>query len=321
MTALRFSQFGVMLTLLFALLVVIIPDSLWKSGLLFYQTKKFHPFWSLTVPRVVLALMAGLMLSVAGYLLQTSLKNPLADSGILGVNSGASLGALCAILLPSWFGWSVPVESALVLFSLIGGLLAAIPILLISRLAGTSLTLLTGVAITSIIGAVSSALIFTIGQGRTDLALQWMAGGLYGRGWEQVSLLFPWFCATLIFLLFIYVPLTWVRYDDNILRAIGVNGPLLRIAILIGTTLITAPTISAVGPIGFVGLVIPHMARMLCKHHPLYSLIITMLLGSVFLTLADYLARTLLFPTEIPAGVVTALCGVPFFLFLLRRSA
>ncbi|MCV6037498.1 iron chelate uptake ABC transporter family permease subunit, partial [Escherichia coli] len=92
--------------------------------------------------------------------------------------------------------------------------------------------LLTGVAITAILGALSSALIFTIGQGKTDIALQWMAGGMYGRGWEQVSYLLPWFLACLAFIVLVYLPLKWVRYDDAILRGIGINGALLRLGIL-----------------------------------------------------------------------------------------
>ncbi|GAM60313.1 vitamin B12 ABC transporter [Vibrio ishigakensis] len=90
---------------------------------------------------------------------------------------------------------------------------------------------------------------------------------------------------------------------------------------MIGTALITAPAVSAIGPIGFIGLVIPHMARLICKNSPGQSLILTLVLGSLFLAVSDLLARTLLYPTEIPAGVITALCGVPFFLFLLRKNS
>ncbi|MBY6197744.1 FecCD family ABC transporter permease [Vibrio hangzhouensis] len=311
----------VVLLLVSVAMIITPPDLYWQAGHEFWQHGTYHPFWSITVPRVLLALMAGLMLALSGYLLQTTLKNPLADSGILGVNAGASLGAVCALLLPSWFDWGIDTETALIAFAMFGGLVATLPILLVSQMAGTSLTLLTGVAITAIIGAISSALIFTIGQGKTDLALQWMAGGLYGRGWEQIRYLLPWFITTLVFVAVIFVPLKWVRYDDSVLRGIGIKGPLLRMLILIGTALITAPAVSAVGPVGFVGLVIPHMARMLCGHAPLSTLLTTMFLGSVFLAGSDWLARTLLYPTEIPAGVITALCGVPFFLFLLRRNS
>ncbi|WP_199454397.1 FecCD family ABC transporter permease [Vibrio owensii] len=292
-----------------------------QSGELFITHGTYHPFWSLTLPRFLLAIMAGMMLAVSGLLLQTSLKNPLADSGILGVNAGASLGAVCAILLPAWFNWNITTESALLLFSMAGGLLSAIPVLIVSRIGNTSLTLLTGVAITAILGALSSALIFTIGQGKTDIALQWMAGGMYGRGWEQVSYLLPWFLACLTFIALVYLPLKWVRYDDAILRGIGINGALLRLGILLGTVFITAPAVSAVGPIGFVGLVIPHIARLLSANDPLRTMFTTLIFGAGFLALSDVLAKHLLFPTEIPAGVITALLGVPFFLFLLRKHS
>lgn len=292
-----------------------------QAGELFITHGTYHPFWSLTLPRFLLAIMAGMMLAVSGLLLQTTLKNPLADSGILGVNAGASLGAVCAILLPAWFNWNITTESALLLFSMAGGLLSAIPVLIVSRIGNTSLTLLTGVAITAILGALSSALIFTIGQGKTDIALQWMAGGMYGRGWEQVSYLLPWFLACLAFIVLVYLPLKWVRYDDAILRGIGINGALLRLGILLGTVFITAPAVSAVGPIGFVGLVIPHIARLLCASDPLRTMFTTLIFGAGFLALSDVLAKHLLFPTEIPAGVITALLGVPFFLFLLRKHS
>ncbi|CAH1585609.1 Iron ABC transporter [Vibrio owensii] len=292
-----------------------------QAGELFIAHGTYHPFWSLTLPRFLLAIMAGMMLAVSGLLLQTTLKNPLADSGILGVNAGASLGAVCAILLPAWFNWNITTESALLLFSMAGGLLSAIPVLIVSRIGNTSLTLLTGVAITAILGALSSALIFTIGQGKTDIALQWMAGGMYGRGWEQVSYLLPWFLACLAFIALVYLPLKWVRYDDAILRGIGINGALLRLGILLGTVFITAPAVSAVGPIGFVGLVIPHIARLLSANDPLRTMFTTLIFGAGFLALSDVLAKHLLFPTEIPAGVITALLGVPFFLFLLRKHS
>ncbi|MET2850967.1 iron ABC transporter permease [Vibrio owensii] len=292
-----------------------------QAGELFITHGTYHPFWSLTLPRFLLAIMAGMMLAVSGLLLQTTLKNPLADSGILGVNAGASLGAVCAILLPAWFKWNITTESALLLFSMAGGLLSAIPVLIVSRIGNTSLTLLTGVAITAILGALSSALIFTIGQGKTDIALQWMAGGMYGRGWEQVSYLLPWFLACLAFIALVYLPLKWVRYDDAILRGIGINGALLRLGILLGTVFITAPAVSAVGPIGFVGLVIPHIARLLSANDPLRTMFTTLIFGAGFLALSDVLAKHLLFPTEIPAGVITALLGVPFFLFLLRKHS
>lgn len=292
-----------------------------QAGELFITHGTYHPFWSLTLPRFLLAIMAGMMLAVSGLLLQTTLKNPLADSGILGVNAGASLGAVCAILLPAWFNWNITTESALLLFSMVGGLLSAIPVLIVSRIGNTSLTLLTGVAITAILGALSSALIFTIGQGKTDIALQWMAGGMYGRGWEQVSYLLPWFLACLAFIVLVYLPLKWVRYDDAILRGIGINGALLRLGILLGTVFITAPAVSAVGPIGFVGLVIPHIARLLSANDPFRTMFTTLIFGAGFLALSDVLAKHLLFPTEIPAGVITALLGVPFFLFLLRKHS
>lgn len=292
-----------------------------QVGELFITHGTYHPFWSLTLPRFLLAIMAGMMLAVSGLLLQTTLKNPLADSGILGVNAGASLGAVCAILLPAWFNWNITTESALLLFSMAGGLLSAIPVLIVSRIGNTSLTLLTGVAITAILGALSSALIFTIGQGKTDIALQWMAGGMYGRGWEQVSYLLPWFLACLAFIALVYLPLKWVRYDDAILRGIGINGDLLRLGILLGTVFITAPAVSAVGPTGFVGLVIPHIARLLSANDPLRTMFTTLIFGAGFLALSDVLAKHLLFPTEIPAGVITALLGVPFFLFLLRKHS
>ncbi|MBT0078601.1 FecCD family ABC transporter permease [Vibrio alginolyticus] len=292
-----------------------------QASELFITRGTYHPFWSLTLPRFLLAIMAGMMLAVSGLLLQTTLKNPLADSGILGVNAGASLGAVCAILLPAWFNWNITTESALLLFSMAGGLLSAIPVLIVSRIGNSSLTLLTGVAITAILGALSSALIFTIGQGKTDIALQWMAGGMYGRGWEQVSYLLPWFLACLAFIILVYLPLKWVRYDDAILRGIGINGALLRLGILLGTVFITAPAVSAVGPIGFVGLVIPHITHLLSANDPLRTMFTTLIFGAGFLALSDALAKHLLFPTEIPAGVITALLGVPFFLFLLRKHS
>lgn len=316
----RRSLFIIAFAALAPFVYILASEELTDAGIAFVLNGTYHPFWSLTLPRILLASMAGFMLASSGFMLQTTLNNPLADSGILGVNAGASLGAVCALLLPNWFGWSIQGDHALISFAMIGGLVASIPILFVSRLSSSSVTLLTGVAVSAILSAVSSALIFTIGQARTDLALQWMAGGLYGRGWEQVSYLAPWALFALLFNLLAYVPLKWARYDDSTLRGVGINGSHVRLLILLGTAFITAPAISAVGPIGFVGLVIPHMARLICRSHPAQTQMITMILGSAFLILSDFLAQTLLFPKEIPAGVITALFGVPFFLILLRKN-
>lgn len=314
--------------LFFAALLLIIATGmlnltpgLLSSGKAFFANGTYHPFWSLTVPRFTLALMAGAMLACSGFILQTTLKNPLADSGVLGVNAGASLGAVSALLLPDWFGWQITTESALVLFSLSGGLISTLPVLFFSQKSKLSLPLLTGVAVTAILSALSSALIFTIGQGKTDLALQWMAGVLYGRGWEQVNYLCPWLVFSLVFIALAYIPLKWTSYEDSILRSIGVKGASLRILLLGGSALITASAVSMVGPIGFIGLIIPHTARLICRHQIGASLITSIILGALFLTMSDYLSQTLLYPTEIPAGVLTALVGVPFFLILLRRHA
>ncbi|WP_375752480.1 FecCD family ABC transporter permease [Vibrio sp. HN007] len=312
------SILAVALLLLTGVALAVTPEII-ESGKHFFNDGTYHPFWSLTAPRLVLALMAGAMLSCSGYILQTALKNPLADSGVLGINAGASLGAVCALLLPNWFGWQIDTNKSLILFSMCGGLISTVPVLLSSLKGNLSLTLLTGVAVTAILSALSSALIFTIGQGRIDLALQWMAGGLYGRGWEHVSYIFPCFVFSFVFIAFAYLPLKWVSYEDSILRGVGLKGTSLRLLLLTGSTLITASAVSMVGPIGFIGLIIPHAARLLCNHQTGSSLSLTILLGGLFLTFSDHLSRSLLYPTEVPAGVVTALIGVPFFLMLLRR--
>lgn len=276
-------------------------------------------FWYITLPRLCVAFMAGSMLAASGYILQLVLRNIVVDSGVIGINAGASFGAVCAILLPNWFGLSSLTSDLLFLPSaLFGGFLGALPSLLLSGKSTALITILVGIAVSSLFSALGTMLIFTVGQGRFALTLQWLTGSLYGMDWDHAVFLFPWFCITLGFTLLSRKFMHLVRFEDQLLRSVGVFPKGLRLFMMIVATLFVAPAVAVVGPIAFVGLVIPHIARFLMPQNVSFSYALSTLLGASFFVLADKLSTLLFYPLEIPAGVFTALIGVPFFLFLLR---
>jgi iron complex transport system permease protein len=278
-----------------------------------------HTFviYNLRLPRTLVALMVGVALAISGTIFQGLTRNPLADPGIIGINTGASLAAVSVIVLfPSAPIYTLPLSA------FAGALLMAILIYSLAWNNGSSpiLLILMGIGLSAIASAITSLMI-TFGEiYNVSNALVWLAGSVYGRTWEQVFSLLPWL------VIFVPMALTLARHlnalnlGDDVAKSLGSRVEWQRgLLVLVGVALAGAGVATA-GNIGFVGLIAPHLGRQLVgtTHEGLIPT--SALLGGVLVVIADFLGRTLFAPIELPCGVITAAIGAPYFLYLLIRN-
>ncbi|QNG21132.1 iron chelate uptake ABC transporter family permease subunit [Rhodococcus triatomae] len=273
--------------------------------------------WQLRLPRTLLAAVCGAGLALCGAIMQSLLRNPLADPFVLGISSGASTGAVLVVVLGLGGG----------ILSLSTGafLGAAVSFTLVMLLAagaggGTSRVILAGVAGTQLFSALTSFIVISSADAeQTRGVLFWLLGSLSGAGWDDVALCASVFAVGLVVCYLHASALDAFTFGNDAAAALGVSVPRVRAVLFTITALITAVLVSAAGAIGFVGLVLPHAARFLVgpSHHRLLPA--TVLAGAIFMVWVDAIARTVFEPQEIPVGVVTALIGVPAFAVILFR--
>ena len=271
------------------------------------------------LPRVILAGMVGAALAAAGATYQGLFRNPLADPYLIGVAQGAALGAVIGFSLPNAGQGSI--FGIVPLLAFIGALTSTAIVYSLARVGKTLPTttlILAGVALGALLGSIVSYLIISSGE-RIHGVLFWLMGSFSLSQWSEVRLALPYIAAGIIVLLLYARPLNIMQLDEEQAQQLGINVEKLKIVLLAAATLITAAAVSFVGTIGFVGIIIPHAVRMIWGADHRFLLPLSILTGAIFLILADLIARTVLAPTEIPIGVITALCGAPFFLYLLRR--
>ncbi|HHT73256.1 MAG TPA: iron ABC transporter permease [Firmicutes bacterium] len=272
------------------------------------------------LPRVLLAAVIGGGLSTAGVLFQGILRNPLADPYIIGVSSGASLGAAAALLflIPAGIGW----YGALPLFAFAGAVGATFIVfrvgLMHGRIHPTNL-ILAGVAVGALFTAIVSFMMVLKIQNLQDVYM-WLMGSLSGRGWRQLAAALPYVLAGSMVAVLFTPKLDVYLLGEETAHSLGIDVQRLQKQVLAIGSLIAAACVAVSGVIGFVGLMVPHAVRMRIgpKHTPLT--ISSFLVGAIFLVAADTLARTILSPVEIPVGIVTALTGGPFFIYLMKRG-
>jgi iron complex transport system permease protein len=273
----------------------------------------------LRLPRSVLAALVGGGLGASGAAFQALLRNPLAEPYILGVSGGAAVGAVGAIVL----GLSAPSGAGTALAAF-GG--AALAIVLVLRLAGsvgraldTRVLLLSGVVIGAFFNAVILLALTFADLESFRAALFWMMGSVAGATWREVGVLAAAAGPALLVLLALARPLNLLAVGEETAAYLGVRTERVKLAAYAAASLMAAASVAVAGVIGFVGLVVPHVVRMLWGADHRFLLPASVLLGAAFLVVADTLARTVAAPAELPIGVVTAFVGVPFFLWLLRR--
>jgi len=287
------------------------------------------PNWSAThetiiivlrLPRVILAGLVGAGLALAGATFQGLLRNPMADPYVIGVSSGAALGAVCAMLLQSVLHFMIPLTVPVMAF-----LFAMLTIWLVYQLARTGsqvpvmTLLLAGIAVSSLLSALVSLLMFFSGS-QLHQVVFWLMGGFSGRGWNDVYMFLPYGILGAVMILIYARELNAMLLGEESAQHLGVEVEKVKRRLLIAAALLTGAAVSVGGLIGFIGLVIPHIVRMLVGPDHRLLLPTVAILGAMVLILADLLARMLLAPNELPVGIVTALLGAPFFIYLLRKQ-
>ncbi|WP_055523253.1 FecCD family ABC transporter permease [Streptomyces graminilatus] len=275
--------------------------------------------WSFRTPRVVLAALAGAGLAVSGVVLQSVVANPLADPYVLGVSSGASLGAVLVITLTSGALGGLGVSSA----AFAGAVGAVVLVFLLGRrggrLAPTRLVL-SGVAVGYLFLAATSFLQLRATPTELRTVMFWMLGSVAGAQWGQLTTVSVVVLTTTVALSLFGRPLNALLAGDESATALGVDVHRLRALLLVLTSLLTGTVIAVAGGIGFVGLMIPHLVRLTTGADHRRLLPRSVLVGAIYLVVVDLLSRTVDRPNELPLGILTALFGAPFFLWLLRRD-
>ena len=271
--------------------------------------------WDIRVPRVILAALVGTALAVSGAVLQAVMGNPLADPGIIGVTSGAGFFGMLILLAAPTMVASVPVAA----FG--GAMLAAIVIYILAWRGDISpmRLILAGVAVNALFGAGISALMVLYSD-RVQGALLFMNGTLSLRSWPEIRIALPYILAGLLLAVLCCRRLDVIVLGDDVARSMGMNVQANRLALTAIAAVLAAACVSAVGLLGFVGLIVPHIMRMVVGNRHLVLIPASILAGGALVMASDTLSRTLFSPTELPVGIAMAVLGVPFFLFLLRRT-
>lgn len=270
--------------------------------------------YKMRLPRNILAVLIGANLAVSGVLLQSVMKNPLADPGITGVSSGASVAAIIILLLMPQLSGALP------LFAFVGGAIACALVFIMAWKNGLrpERIVLSGVAINTILGGFIS-LLSTLFSDRIQSAILWLNGSLATKTWSHVDMLFLYSLIGLGLSLFLIRSANVLQLGDESAKNLGFNVSRTRLVISAVAVFLAAISTAVVGIISFIGLIVPHIARLLMGSDHKYTIPFSMVLGAIVLLIADTLARTIGGSIEIPVGVITSIVGGPFFLYLLRK--
>jgi iron complex transport system permease protein len=272
------------------------------------------------LPRVLLAMLIGCALSASGTVMQAMFRNPMADPYVIGISSGAALGAATAVFIPLAFFQSY---YALPLLAFIGAVATVFGVYAIARGAGGRLRvetlLLSGIAVGSFLGAVT-ALMMYLSKKQFEFLFSWLLGGLSTTSWNAVFIVVVPVIAGIAVLQLYARDLNAMSLGEEPAMHLGIDVETFKKIMLVVVALLTGVAVAFSGIIGFVGLLIPHMARLVVGANHKILLPIATIAGGIFLIWADIVARTVISPAEIPLGIITALCGAPFFLYLLWKS-
>ncbi len=270
-------------------------------------------------PRIVLSFLVGTGLAIAGVIFQGIIRNPLVDPYIVGISAGAGTAVTFVIVFNLSFTFFY--FSTIPLFAFFGALAT---VALVYNLARTKnkvpvmTFMLAGVATAFILDAVRS-LVMVMGTQDIEQVVFWLMGSLSGSSWGDIAMILPYYFIGMVPLIFYLNDLNLILLGEENAHHLGVNVEKVKKILIAGATLVTAAVVSVSGGIGFIGLVIPHIARMMIGPDHRKLLPLAALLGGIFLVISDMLARSLMPPLEIPVGIITALAGGPYFIYLLRR--
>lgn len=278
--------------------------------------------WEIRLPRVLLGAICGAGLALCGVLMQCVTKNPIAEPYILGISSGASFGAVSVIVLGaiSSFGINSVTTGAFV-GSLISGILVFAIGTQMGKSTSTTRLVLSGMAISTIFSSLTNLLIYSAkNANQAKNAVFWTVGSLGGAKWDV--LLFPSIMLVIVIIvsLIISKSLDILLLGDDSAIILGINVKLIKSIILLLATLLTASLVAITGAIGFIGLVVPHICRTIVGSDHKKLIILSLLIGAIFLISSDIIARGIFPPIEIPIGIITSLVGGPFFLYLIYKK-
>lgn len=276
--------------------------------------------WSIRLPRVLLGVLVGASLSMAGATFQGMFKNPMADPFVIGISSGAALGAAIAIILK--VNISFISTSTISVFAFIGALLAVFTVYNIARIKNkvpVTTLLLAGIAIGQFLTAIMSFLMVVYSNDMEKI-IYWTMGTLAGKGWEPLTKISIPIIVSMILINFFAKDLNIMLTGEENAKSLGVDVEKTKIYILILGTFMVSMAVSVSGIIGFVGLIIPHIVRIVIGPDHKILLPTSALVGGIFMIFADTIARTIISPVEVPVGIITALFGGPFFLYLLKKK-
>ena len=270
---------------------------------------------NIRLPRTIVAMLVGVNLSLSGAILQAVMKNPLADPHIIGISSGAGLFGIFVMMVAGDAGALVTPAA------FIGAMLAATLIYVLAWKDGIRpiRVILAGVAVSAFLGAGISALLIFYSD-KVHGALLWMVGGLSARSWQHVELLLPYSIAGTLATFLAARHLNVLQLGDEVATGLGVRVNLVRTILTAIAALLAASAVCVVGLLGFVGLIVPHTARLILGSDYRILLPGAAALGAAVVTISDTFARTVFAPTELPVGILMAMLGAPFFLYLLRKE-
>lgn len=290
------------------------------SNFLFHKDQTYRTiFFDLRLCRALLAFLVGAGLSLSGAILQGYFQNPMADPFVVGVSSGASFGAVLCLSLG--LGTTVLGFSLQSLFAFGGGFSVVSLVYLLSRTKAVfkvETLLLTGIAAGAAASALTSFLLF-MKSDSFEQAVFWLLGSFTLADWRQVGMVAPYLALCLLIAQWLAKDMNLLVLGDEVAQSLGSPVARVRKMLLAVSTLLAAVSVSVSGIIGFVGLIVPHWVRIIIGPDHRYLFGLSALTGGTFLVLCDLLARTVLSPTELPIGIITALFGAPFFIYLLHR--
>ena len=281
-----------------------------------YPASMYTILFDIRLPRILMAGLVGAALAVAGAAYQGMFHNPLADPYLTGVSQGAALGAVIGFLIPA----AIP-SIYIPVLAFTGAILCAMSVFFIARtgkVVPITTLILGGVAVGAFLSSITSYLI-TVSGNKVHSIIFWLLCTFSMADWNSVAIIAPYIAGGIIVIMVFARPLNIMQLDEEQAQQLGINVERVKLVILLAATISTAAAVCFCGTIGFVGIIVPHAIRIIFG--PDYRLLLpmSMLTGAGFLILADTASRTLLSPTEIPVGVITALIGAPFFLYVLKK--
>ncbi len=292
-----------------------------KLGIINWQTQAGWEsiIFYVRLPRVLLAALAGASLSVSGAVMQGMFRNPMADPGILGVSSGAGLGAVASIAL----GLAYRSLFMLPLFASAGAIAASLLIFMLAYREGkipVMNLLLSGLAVSMFLSAITTVILMFISGDHVKQFIFWTVGSFNSSRWESLQLVFVPCIISIAVLMFMARKLNILLLGEEEARAVGLNPQTSRIILILFSSIATAAAVAVSGIISFAGLIVPHILRMITGPDHRVLLPASALGGAIFLVVCDLIGRTIMIPREINVGIVTSIIGAPYFIFLLNRA-